>query len=283
MERARFAAASGRMGRGSVLNGDARMDLSVVIPVRNEAPNIAPLVAEIRAALERRLDYEIVYVDDGSSDGTADAVRALAAVFPRLRLVRHRAQRRPERGDPQRRRGGARRPGSPPSTATARTIPPTSRASSDSPARRRREPPLLVAGLRARAARHGGEAAVLAHRQRGARAGSWATRTPGHRLRPQALAPRRFISSCRSSTTITASCRRWCCARAAAPSSVAGQPPAARSAGSSNYGVFDRLWVGIVDLCGVMWLLRRARRPEIVAEDEAAEAPPLARSASSVP
>ena len=53
------------------------MDLSVVIPVRNEAPNIAPLVAEIRAALDGALDYEIVYVDDGSSDDTAAAIHAL--------------------------------------------------------------------------------------------------------------------------------------------------------------------------------------------------------------
>jgi len=51
------------------------MDLSVVIPARNEAPNVAPLVAEIRAALDGRTDYEIVYVDDGSGDGTADAIR----------------------------------------------------------------------------------------------------------------------------------------------------------------------------------------------------------------
>jgi len=66
------------------------MDLSVVIPVRNEAPNIAPLVTEIRAALDGCCDYEIVYVDDGSSDDTAAAVRGLMREFPRLRLVRHR-------------------------------------------------------------------------------------------------------------------------------------------------------------------------------------------------
>ena len=65
------------------------MDLSVVIPVRNEAENIAPLVAEIRSALDGAIDYEIVYVDDGSRDATAAAVAALAAAFPGLRLIRH--------------------------------------------------------------------------------------------------------------------------------------------------------------------------------------------------
>ena len=43
--------------------------LSVVVPVRNEGPNIGPLVAEIRAALAS-VPHEIVYVDDGSSDDT---------------------------------------------------------------------------------------------------------------------------------------------------------------------------------------------------------------------
>src|SRR3954447_25326949 len=67
------------------------MDLSVVIPVKNEAGNIAPLVAEIGAALDGHLDYEIVYVDDGSNDATVAEIRRLQAATPRLRLVRHQA------------------------------------------------------------------------------------------------------------------------------------------------------------------------------------------------
>jgi hypothetical protein len=43
--------------------------VSVVVPVKNEAGNIAPLVAEIAAALQGR-SFEIVYVNDGSNDGT---------------------------------------------------------------------------------------------------------------------------------------------------------------------------------------------------------------------
>ena len=54
------------------------MDLSVVIPVKDEAANVASLVAEVRAALDGLLDYEILCVDDGSEDGTATEVgRAL--------------------------------------------------------------------------------------------------------------------------------------------------------------------------------------------------------------
>ena len=66
------------------------MDLSIVIPVKNEAGNIAPLVAEITAALDSSgADYEIVYVDDGSTDATAVEIAQLRAANARLRLVRH--------------------------------------------------------------------------------------------------------------------------------------------------------------------------------------------------
>src|SRR5690349_19623894 len=65
------------------------MDLSVVIPVRNEAGNIAPLVAEIEAALDGVANYEIVYVDDGSDDATAGELDRLQLTRPRLHVVRH--------------------------------------------------------------------------------------------------------------------------------------------------------------------------------------------------
>ncbi|MGB8841205.1 MAG: glycosyltransferase family 2 protein, partial [Aliidongia sp.] len=67
------------------------MELSVVIPVKNEAENIAPLVAEIHAALDPLTDFEIVYVDDGSADDTVARIRVLQATDPALRLVRHAA------------------------------------------------------------------------------------------------------------------------------------------------------------------------------------------------
>ena len=65
------------------------MDLSVVIPVKNEAGNIAPLVAEIAAALDGVAAYEIVYVDDGSDDSTAAEIRRMQAALPLIRLIRH--------------------------------------------------------------------------------------------------------------------------------------------------------------------------------------------------
>src|SRR5215472_18132563 len=65
------------------------MDLSIVVPAFNEADNVAPLVAEIHAALDGLLNYEIVYVDDGSGDATAAEVALLQARTPNLRLLRH--------------------------------------------------------------------------------------------------------------------------------------------------------------------------------------------------
>src|SRR4029077_1518296 len=62
--------------------------ISVVVPVRNEAGNIAPLVAEIAAAMQGRT-FEVVYVNDGSQDSTADELRGLMAQHPWLRQIRH--------------------------------------------------------------------------------------------------------------------------------------------------------------------------------------------------
>ena len=63
--------------------------LSVVVPVHNEEDNVAPLVDEILRALRGRIDFEIVYVDDASRDGTLARLRQLQAVTPELRVIRH--------------------------------------------------------------------------------------------------------------------------------------------------------------------------------------------------
>lgn len=62
-------------------------ELSLVIPSLNERENLAPLMDEIATALDGRLRYEVVLVDDGSDDGSAEA--ALALQRPWLRVVRH--------------------------------------------------------------------------------------------------------------------------------------------------------------------------------------------------
>jgi dolichol-phosphate mannosyltransferase len=62
--------------------------ISVVVPVKNEAGNLAPLVAEIASALQG-CSFEIVYVNDGSEDGTEAELLGLMANWPCLRQIRH--------------------------------------------------------------------------------------------------------------------------------------------------------------------------------------------------
>lgn len=62
--------------------------LSIVIAVRDEAENIAPLCAEIDQALPAGI-FELIYVDDGSVDGTADELRKAAAARPYMRIITH--------------------------------------------------------------------------------------------------------------------------------------------------------------------------------------------------
>jgi glycosyltransferase involved in cell wall biosynthesis len=64
-------------------------DLSVVIPVYNEEASLAPLWSELRPVLERLgLVFEVVFVDDGSTDRSAEIIRAFREADPRVRLVR---------------------------------------------------------------------------------------------------------------------------------------------------------------------------------------------------
>ncbi len=239
------------------------MDLSVVIPVRNEAPNIAPLVAEIRAALDRQFDYEIVYVDDGSSDDTADTLDGLARDFPRLRFVRHarscgqsaairtgvKAARAPWiatlDGD------GQNDPADIPRLwEFARTAPPA--------------PPLLVAGHRQkrRDSAIKRQTSKLANAVRRALLGD-GTPDTGCGLKlfrrdvflelPYFDHMHRFLPALvlrQGGRTVSV---------------VVNHRP--RERGVSNYGTFDRLWVGIADLLGVLWLQRRAKVPEILPDD----------------
>jgi glycosyltransferase involved in cell wall biosynthesis len=61
--------------------------VSIVVPVRNEADNVAPLIAEIIGALDGRWNYEIIYVNDGSTDATAERLAVLMKQHPRLRQL----------------------------------------------------------------------------------------------------------------------------------------------------------------------------------------------------
>lgn len=241
--------------RGGALSGV--MDLSVVIPVKNEAGNIAPLIAEIAAALDGLVRYEIVYVDDGSDDATADEVRLAQTRQPEVRLVRHDRSY----GQSAAIRSGVK-------AARGVWIATLDGDGQNDPA----DIPVLWRMLESAAAEP--RLLIVGHRAR--RRDSWSKRqasrianavrrrllhddTPdtgcGLKLFPRALFldlpafdhMHRFLPALvlREGGTVR--------------SVPVNHRP--RRRGASKYGVFDRLGVGITDLFGVMWLRRRSTRP----------------------
>jgi glycosyltransferase involved in cell wall biosynthesis len=64
--------------------------LSVLVPLYNEEEFVAPIIERVlEAPLPDGMDREVIVVDDGSSDGSAEIVAEMAALHPKIRLVRH--------------------------------------------------------------------------------------------------------------------------------------------------------------------------------------------------
>src|SRR5690606_1482672 len=94
----------GVSGRGRTLfydgierNLSMAVGISVVVPVKDEAENVAPLAREIAAAVAEE-DAEIIFIDDGSADATAEILRKLKADIPGLRVLQHGGNRGQSRG-----------------------------------------------------------------------------------------------------------------------------------------------------------------------------------------
>src|SRR5215467_10381651 len=65
-------------------------ELSIIVPVYNEEKNILPLTREVQNAFAHAgYDYELVFVDDGSTDGTWEKIKQARATQPRIRGLRH--------------------------------------------------------------------------------------------------------------------------------------------------------------------------------------------------
>ena len=244
------------------------MDLSVVIPVRNEAENVAPLVAEIRAALDGVCAYEIVYVDDGSTDATAAAILRLMEQTPGLRLLRHRRSC----GQSAAVRSGVK-------AARAAWVATLDGDGQNDPAdlprlwdlvRAAPSAPILVAG----------------HRQ--IRRDTWSKRAASriaNRIRRRLLGDDTPDTGCGLKLFARAlfldlpdfdHMHRFLPALVLRTGGEVLSVPVnhrPRQGGISKYGVLDRLGVGIVDLFGVMWLQRRATRPQLMAEPSLQSAP----------
>jgi dolichol-phosphate mannosyltransferase len=234
--------------------------VSVVVPVRNEAGNVAPLIGEIARAMAALAPFEIIYVNDGSSDGTAAELRTLAKQFPCLRHVNHAVSC----GQSAAVRSGA-------AFARAPVVVTLDGDGQNDPAflpalvaAIERDPGIgLVAGQRVGRKATGFKklqsrvantvrGMVLRDGTRDTGCGLKAVRRELFLALPYFDGLHRFLP---------ALVRRE--GYGIAYVDVVDRP---RLHGASNYGLWDRLWVGILDLMGVWWLIRRKKRVPQVSE-----------------
>jgi dolichol-phosphate mannosyltransferase len=230
--------------------------LSVVVPVHNEAENVAVLADEIAAALRGRIGFEMVFVDDASRDGTLAELTRLKSTHPELRVVRQLNQC----GQSTAVRSGVK-------AARAPWIATLDGDGQNDPA----DIPRLLA------TRDGADPAVRCY------AGWRTTRRDSFVKRITSKIANGVRSRILRDATPDTGCGLKLFERAAfldlpyfdhmhrflpalfqraghgVVSVPVGHRP--RTRGQSKYGTWNRLWVGIADLRGVGWLIRRSRLP----------------------
>jgi len=239
-------------------------EMSVVVPVKNEAENIQPLIEEICAALEGKISFEIVYVDDGSDDETPQKLRDMQAKLDNLRVVTHRQSC----GQSTAVRTGVKQ-------AQGRVIATLDGDGQNDPAdipalydelvKDDNQDFLLMAGWRAK--RH--DSAFKLWQSRNAnkiRAGLLGDNTPDTGCGLKVFTREAFLD-----LPYFNHMHRFLPAlmirRGGRVQSVQVNHRA-RERGVSKYGMWNRLWVGIVDIMGVMWLQSRGKVPEILPSKE---------------
>jgi dolichol-phosphate mannosyltransferase len=235
-------------------------ELAVVVPVHNERDNILPLVEEIAAALRGRVDFEIVYVDDASRDDSLAVLKEARARFPELRVFRHLQQS----GQSTAVRNGVKQ-------ANARWVATLDGDGQNDPAD---IPKLLDARARADAAvkcfagwrvnrRDDFVKRISSKIANGVRSRILRDATPdtgcGLKLfEREAFLDLPYFDHMHRFLPALFQRSGW---------QVLSVPVnhRARTRGVSKYGMWNRLWVGITDLRGVGWLIRRARRTGVEA------------------
>lgn len=228
--------------------------------MRNEADNIAPLIEEITAALDGRWDYEIIYVNDGSTDTTGVRLNAIMAQRGNLRQLRHAKSG----GQSAAVRSGVR-------AARGAIVATLDGDGQNNPAFL----PDLIAAV-----------------EKGARVGLAAGQRVGRKDTGFKKFQSRVANKVRNSILKDGTRDTGCGLKAFRREVFLALPyfdglhrflPALvrregyeiayvdvidrpRRSGVSNYGFFDRLWIGIMDLAGVWWLIRRKKPTPDVTE-----------------
>jgi dolichol-phosphate mannosyltransferase len=239
----------------------AAVDVSIVVPVRNEADNVAPLIAEIAAACDGRWSYEIIYVNDGSTDSTPAHLAEVMKQRANLRRIDHAVSS----GQSAAVRTGVR-------AARGAIVATLDGDGQNNPAFL----PDLIASIEDGGGRIGLAAgqrtgrkdtgfkklqsriangvrnAILRDGTRDTGCGLKAFRRDVFLVMPYFDGLHRFLPALvrREGYDI-------------AYVDVTDRP---RHSGVSNYGFFDRLWIGIMDLAGVWWLIRRKKPTPVATE-----------------
>jgi dolichol-phosphate mannosyltransferase len=246
-------------------NGDAEpVVLTVIVPVKNEADNILNLIGEIRAALKDRWPYEILYVDDGSTDATRDRLDEAARTAPELRVLYHATSCG---------QSGALRSGV--MGARGRVIATLDGDGQNDPAD---VPRLVAAFLNPASTPTLGMIAGQRLKRRDSTIKRWSSRI-ANKVRASMLGDDTPDTGCGLKVFSREAflrlpyfdhIHRFLPALMRREGFVVGLEPVnhrPRTAGVSKYGINNRLWVGIVDLFGVFWLQRRMRRPTLVSRE----------------
>ena len=238
-------------------------ELSVVIPVHNEEANIQPLVDEVRQALDGKLAYELIYVNDGSSDGTLQRLSDAGQECAELRVISHAESV----GQSTAVRTGVQ-------YAQGQWIATLDGDGQNDPA----DLPALYTAL----LQNSPDGVQLVNGYRKKRKDTFIKRISS-----------RLANGIRSFLLKDETPDTGCGLKVFSRGAYLALPffdhmhrflPAMiqrgggkvmsvevnhreRERGASHYGFFDRLWVGVFDLMGVAWLQRRATHPVIVKDD----------------
>jgi glycosyltransferase involved in cell wall biosynthesis len=239
--------------------------ISVVVPVKNEEDNVEPLVREIVAALKGRAEFEIVYVNDGSTDSTGAVLKRLQGEIPNLRVIRHKASC----GQSQAVTSGvraARHEWIATLDGDGQNDPADIPALIDALASAEQPPNLqLLAGWRNK--RQDTWIRKLSSRiANGVRSSLLKDNTPDTGCGLKVFSRETFLVLPNFDHM-----HRFLPALVMRNGGAVTSVPVnhrSRERGTSKYGIHNRLWVGIVDLFGVAWLQRRVRLPEIVQVDD---------------
>ncbi|MBT6095975.1 MAG: glycosyltransferase family 2 protein [Rhodospirillaceae bacterium] len=240
------------------MNVDTAPEIAVVVPAHNEAENVGPLIDEIATALKGR-SFEMVFVNDGSTDATAKALAVSGTRHPELRVVRHKRAC----GQSTAIVSGVR-------AARAGIIVTMDGDGQNDPA----DAPALIDTYKDNG---GGDFLLIAgHRvnrrdtwlkrvsskvANGVRGGLLRDATPDTGCGLKVFSRQAFLHMPAFNHMHRFLPALMIRAGGQVQSVPVNHRP--RMLGVSKYGLWNRLWVGIVDIFGVIWLIRRAANPEL--------------------